>query len=62
MEGDRCANATDFLLAANVQVLIYRPKVSLLTLRRNRLRRIHRKLAVIDARVAFAAPELEAEE
>ena len=41
------------LLAAGVLVLIYRPRISPLTLRRNRLRRMHRKLAVIDARVAF---------
>ena len=41
------------LLDAKVQVLIYHPKVSPLTLRRNRLRRLHRKLVVIDGRVAF---------
>jgi cardiolipin synthase len=34
-------------------VLVYRPNISPLTLRRKRLRRMHRKLAVIDARVAF---------
>jgi cardiolipin synthase A/B len=39
--------------AANIEVLIFGPKTSPLTLRRNRLRRLHRKLAVIDARVAF---------
>ena len=36
-----------------MQVLIFGPKTSPLTLRRNRLRRLHRKLVVIDARVAF---------
>ena len=41
------------LLAANVQVLIFGPKTSPLTLRRNRLRRLHRKLVVVDAHLAF---------
>ena len=41
------------LSAANIEVLIFGPKTSPLTLRRNRLRRLHRKLVVIDARVAF---------
>ena len=38
---------------AGVQVLVFRPKVSPLTLRRSRLRRMHRKVACIDASVAF---------
>ncbi len=41
------------LINAQVQVLIYNPNISPLTLRRNRLRRLHRKLVVIDGRVAF---------
>lgn len=41
------------LLDAGAQVLVYRPKISPLTLRRDRLRRMHRKLAVVDGRVAF---------
>jgi cardiolipin synthase A/B len=41
------------LRAGNIEVLIFGPKTSPLTLRRNRLRRLHRKLAVVDARVAF---------
>ena len=41
------------LMADGVDVLIYRPRISWLTLRRNRLRRLHRKLVVIDARIAF---------
>ncbi|OHC66506.1 MAG: cardiolipin synthase B [Rhodocyclales bacterium GWA2_65_20] len=41
------------LLAGGVEVLVYRPEVAALRLRRNRLRRLHRKLAVIDARIAF---------
>jgi len=36
-----------------VRAFIFRPKISPLTLRRGRLRRLHRKLAVIDGRVGF---------
>ncbi len=46
----------DFLRAMRsdgVRVLTYRPQISPWTLRRERLRRLHRKIAVIDARVAF---------
>jgi len=43
----------ELLSAANIEVLIFGPKTSPLTLRRNRLRRLHRKLVVVDARVAF---------
>jgi cardiolipin synthase len=38
---------------AGVRLLIYRPELSLLRIKRHRLRRMHRKLAVIDAQVAF---------
>jgi len=41
------------LRVAGVRFLVYRPKISPWTLRRARLRRMHRKIAVIDARVAF---------
>lgn len=41
------------LLAAQVRLMVYHPKISPLTLRRNRLRRLHRKLVAIDGRVAF---------
>lgn len=41
------------LLAAGVMVLIYHPQISPITLRRARLRRLHRKLVVIDGRTAF---------
>lgn len=41
------------LAAQNIEVLIFGPKTSPLTLRRNRLRRLHRKLVLVDARVAF---------
>jgi cardiolipin synthase len=41
------------LEAAGVQVLVYRPEFAPFRFRRHRLRRLHRKLAVIDAREAF---------
>lgn len=41
------------LEAAGVQVQIYRPEIARLRLRRHRLRRLHRKLAVADGRTAF---------
>jgi cardiolipin synthase A/B len=41
------------LIAAGVHVMIYRPEIGRLRLRRHRLRRLHRKLAVIDGRLAF---------
>ncbi|THF61239.1 cardiolipin synthase ClsB [Pseudothauera rhizosphaerae] len=41
------------LEADGVQVLIYRREVRALSLRRYRLRRLHRKLVVVDGRVAF---------
>ncbi|MGL1833212.1 cardiolipin synthase ClsB [Rhodocyclaceae bacterium SMB388] len=41
------------LAAAGVAVLVYRPEIRALSLRRHRLRRLHRKLVVVDARVAF---------
>jgi cardiolipin synthase len=41
------------LAASGAMVEIYRPEVAQLRLRRHRLRRLHRKLAVIDGRLAF---------
>lgn len=38
---------------AGVQVLIYRPEISRWRLRRHRLRRLHRKLALVDSSVGF---------
>lgn len=38
---------------AGVQVLVYRPKISPWTLKRQRLRRLHRKLALVDSAVGF---------
>ena len=41
------------MLNAGVRVLVYRREVLFFKLRRYRLRRMHRKLVVIDARIAF---------
>ncbi|PKO92727.1 MAG: cardiolipin synthase ClsB [Betaproteobacteria bacterium HGW-Betaproteobacteria-1] len=41
------------LQEAGVNLMVYRPKISPWTLKRSRLRRLHRKLAVIDGKVAF---------
>lgn len=41
------------LEVAGIEVLVYRPKISPWTLKRNRLRRMHRKVAVIDGRLGF---------
>ncbi|MBM3345728.1 MAG: cardiolipin synthase ClsB [Betaproteobacteria bacterium] len=41
------------LREAGVRLLVFRPKISPLTLKRERLRRLHRKLVVADASVAF---------
>jgi hypothetical protein len=43
----------DFLEAAGVLVLKFRPKTSPWTLRRRRLRRLHRKIVVVDRTIAF---------
>jgi cardiolipin synthase len=43
----------DEIGAQGVQVAIYRPENRTFNLSRNRLRRLHRKLSVIDGRVAF---------
>jgi cardiolipin synthase A/B len=40
-------------LEAGVQSLIFRPELSLFKFRRTRLRRLHRKLVVVDGRVGF---------
>lgn len=41
------------LLAAGAQVMIYRRELTHFSMRRQRLRRLHRKLACIDSRIAF---------
>lgn len=43
----------DRLLAAGVEVLMYRPDITPWNFRRSRLRRLHRKIAVIDGRIGF---------
>lgn len=46
----------DFITAlqiAGIEVLFYRPNISPWTLKRRRLRRLHRKVAVIDGHIAF---------
>ncbi len=43
----------DYLKEAGVMVLKFRPQISPWTLRRRRLRRLHRKIAVIDQSLAF---------
>jgi cardiolipin synthase len=43
----------DYLAAAGVMVLKFRPKTSPWTLRRRRLRRLHRKIVVVDQEIAF---------
>jgi cardiolipin synthase len=44
---------TDHLRAAGVMVAWYRKKISPLTLKRKRLRRLHRKIVVVDGEIAF---------
>ena len=41
------------LQQAGVQLVFYRPKVSPWTFQRSRLRRLHRKVTVVDGRIAF---------
>ncbi len=57
LDGFGCKNLSrlfiDELQQAGIEVLFFRPKVSPWTFKRNRLRRLHRKLAVIDGRIAF---------
>lgn len=43
----------DHLRADGVKTLIFRPKISPWTFRRERLRRMHRKIAVVDRGIAF---------
>jgi cardiolipin synthase A/B len=47
---------TDFLprlSAAGVRAMLFRPEIGRFHMRRHRLRRLHRKLVVVDARIAF---------
>lgn len=45
--------ALQSLRDAGVQVLYYRPEISPWSIRRHRLRRLHRKLVLVDGRLAF---------
>ncbi|MDP3638003.1 MAG: phospholipase D-like domain-containing protein, partial [Azonexus sp.] len=48
--------STEFLpklSEAGVRAMVYRPEIGRFRIRRHRLRRLHRKLVVIDARIAF---------
>lgn len=47
------ARALEVLRTAGVDALVYRPQISPWRFRRQRLRRLHRKLAVVDQSVAF---------
>ncbi|PPD56097.1 MAG: cardiolipin synthase ClsB [Methylotenera sp.] len=57
MDGFGCKDMpADFVKAfkkAGVQVMFYRPKISPWTFKKNRLRRLHRKVAVIDEKIGF---------
>lgn len=57
VDGFGAANLVDSLRGilepAGVRVLVYRPEGERFRLRRHRLRRLHRKLAVVDGSVAF---------
>ena len=43
----------DYLREGGVKALVFRPKISPWTFRRERLRRMHRKIAVVDREIAF---------
>lgn len=43
----------DYLRSGGVKVLVYRPRISPWTFRRERLRRLHRKIVVVDLEIAF---------
>ncbi|PKO46249.1 MAG: cardiolipin synthase ClsB [Betaproteobacteria bacterium HGW-Betaproteobacteria-22] len=47
------ASYIDTLRAAGVDVMFYRPKISPWTFKKNRLRRLHQKVTIIDSQIAF---------
>jgi cardiolipin synthase len=51
---DFAAGLGTSLAAAGVEVMTYRPEIGQTRIRRHRLRRLHRKLAVVDGGIAFA--------
>lgn len=50
---DMVASLQQSMIDAGIGLLIYRRKISPLTLRRHRLRRMHRKIAVVDGNIAY---------
>ncbi len=50
---DMPADFVKALKKAGVQILFYRPKISPWTFKKNRLRRLHRKVVVIDEQIGF---------
>lgn len=46
-------NMLDYLRAGGVKVLVFRPKISPWSFKRKRLRRMHRKIVVVDREIAF---------
>lgn len=46
-------NMLDYLRVDGVKALVFRPKISPWTFRRERLRRMHRKVVVVDREIAF---------
>ncbi|MEW6521031.1 MAG: cardiolipin synthase ClsB [Thermodesulfobacteriota bacterium] len=50
---DLSRSMLDGLRAAGVKTLIFRPRISPWTFRRKRLRRMHRKIVVVDREIAF---------
>ena len=50
---DLPGNVLERLRAGGVKTLVYRPKISPWTFRRKRLRRMHRKIVVVDREIAF---------
>lgn len=50
---DLASSYVEMLEEAGVQVMFYRPKISPWTFKKNRLRRLHHKMAVIDGKIGF---------
>ncbi|MES2637081.1 MAG: cardiolipin synthase ClsB, partial [Pseudomonadota bacterium] len=50
---DLAAKFVQELEAAGVKIMLYRPKISPWTLKKSRLRRMHRKVVVIDGKIGF---------
>jgi len=50
---DLAGNLLDDMRMRGVEILVFRPEVATFRFRRRRLRRLHRKIAVIDGAVAF---------